>query len=306
MTMAIGICAILVSYVLLGCSEATPQDPHDRDPTERDDPPIQSAIQSVVTSVSIDGTEGEHRPRPVPEASGGPATSLSGNETVINGGAFFLSVQPEPGSSVESVIVALEGESFGYYEVDLSNTRRMTSGLLASSSSDQRSNLELRGQISQDVESDFSIVVIATDASGVGMPEVHDFGVIEVGTGSVQISLSWDVDSDVDLHVVDPNGNEIFYGHRSVASGGRLDLDSNAGCRIDGIRNENVTWPDGAAPSGTYTVRVNYWSSCDVTATEYAVTIIYGGEQQVFTGTLTGRGNQGGRGSGIVISTFTL
>ena len=56
--------------------------------------------------------------------------------------------------------------------------------------------------------------------------------------------------SDVDLHVVDPRGEEVFYGHPNSASGGRLDLDSNAACDLDHKRNENITWPVGRAPRG--------------------------------------------------------
>jgi hypothetical protein len=67
-----------------------------------------------------------------------------------------------------------------------------------------------------------------------------------------------------------------------------------------------VTWPDGPAPSGTYTVRVDYWSACNAVSTNYVVTInVAGRASQVFQGTLTGPGNHGGAGAGIVVATFT-
>ena len=67
------------------------------------------------------------------------------------------------------------------------------------------------------------------------------FDVLQVGTGDVQATLAWDADSDVDLHVIDPNGEEVYWANTMVSSGGELDLDSNAGCVIDEVRNENIT-----------------------------------------------------------------
>ena len=107
----------------------------------------------------------------------------------------------------------------------------------------------------------------ATGASGlIGPAARHGFDLLEVGTGDVQVTLTWDADSDVDIHVVEPGGDEVFWGDPVSENGGVLDLDSNAGC-IDGVRNENVSWPAGMAPRGTYSVRVNYWDSCGVTET---------------------------------------
>jgi uncharacterized protein YfaP (DUF2135 family) len=127
-----------------------------------------------------------------------------------------------------------------------------------------------------------------------------------VGTGSIQVNVSWDVDSDVDLHVVDPSGEEIYYGHTASASGGSLDLDSNAGCSLDHKRSENITWPANSAPRGTYIVRVDYWSSCGVSATNYTVTAQVAGQPvRVQSGTFTGDGDGGSRGSGTTIWTFT-
>ena len=51
----------------------------------------------------------------------------------------------------------------------------------------------------------------------IGPRACHDLEVVQVGTGDVQISLSWDVDSDVDLHVVDPNGDEIYWNQKTVS-----------------------------------------------------------------------------------------
>jgi hypothetical protein len=128
--------------------------------------------------------------------------------------------------------------------------------------------------------------------------------VTEVGTGDVQVTLSWNADSDTDLHVVAPGNDEIYYARRESPSGGQLDLDSNAGCQIDGVRNENITWPLGRAPRGQYIVRVDYWSSCNVGRTDYTVRVNNSGSVQVVSGSFTGGGDRGGAGSGETVATF--
>ena len=87
-------------------------------------------------------------------------------------------------------------------------------------------------------------------------------------------------------------------------AGVSLTLDSNAACNTDDVRNENITWPVGRAPRGTYTVRVDYWSSCGVARTNYTVLVNNGGEVEIFSGFFTGTGDNGGLGSGVEITTF--
>ena len=126
-----------------------------------------------------------------------------------------------------------------------------------------------------------------------------------VGTGDVQISVSWNSAADVDLHAIEPNGTEIYYGNLRLSTGGELDLDSNAGCGSDGPRVENIRWPSGRAPLGSYTVRVDHWSNCSASSTSYVVRVINGAASSTFTGTFTGGGDFGGAGSGATITTFT-
>jgi hypothetical protein len=152
---------------------------------------------------------------------------------------------------------------------------------------------------------EFELLFAVADASGVVGPFTRlSTNVTQVGTGDVQVTLTWDTDADVDLHVVDPRGEEVYYGNASAASGGELDLDSNAGCSVDGIRNENITWPVGRAPRGVYTVRVDYWSNCGAAQTSYTVRVNNGGSVQIFTGSFTGSGDNGGAGSGRFITSF--
>jgi hypothetical protein len=110
-----------------------------------------------------------------------------------------------------------------------------------------------------------------------------------VGTGQVQVNVTWDKAVDVDLHVLDPSGEELYYDNKLSASGGALDLDANAGCDITEAWAENVTWATGTAPSGTYKVLIDYWSACSITDTvSYVVTVNVAGQTpRTFARTLT-------------------
>lgn len=84
-----------------------------------------------------------------------------------------------------------------------------------------------------------------------------------LGTGVIQNTLRWSTTDDLDLEVIDPSGQRVFFQNKKVASGGELDVDSNAGCQ-DTITNpvENIFWPSTGAPPGNYVVRVNLYQRC--------------------------------------------
>jgi len=71
-----------------------------------------------------------------------------------------------------------------------------------------------------------------------------------LGEGDVQVTLLWGGTADLDLHVRDPNNEEIYFGQRTSSSGGSIDHDDTAGTAATHV--ENVFWPAGAAPSGNY------------------------------------------------------
>lgn len=68
-------------------------------------------------------------------------------------------------------------------------------------------------------------------------------------------TLVWETDAnDVDLHVVDPNGEECYYSHKANVSGLELYEDITQGFGPEVARGENL-------PAGKYYVGVNYFSS---------------------------------------------
>jgi hypothetical protein len=82
-------------------------------------------------------------------------------------------------------------------------------------------------------------------------------------TGSVQFSLIWDNYNDLDLHVVCPSGERIWFQNRRSKSQGELDVDMNAGGRMSLEPVENIFWPTGRAPRGVYKVYVDYYARHD-------------------------------------------
>jgi hypothetical protein len=60
-------------------------------------------------------------------------------------------------------------------------------------------------------------------------------------SGDLCCRLSWFNFDDLDFHMVEPHGEEIFFGHkRSVVTGGMLDVDMNAGAGVTREPVENI------------------------------------------------------------------
>lgn len=73
--------------------------------------------------------------------------------------------------------------------------------------------------------------------------------------GKLKITLLWDFPGDLDLHVKEPNGTEIFYRNKKdSATGGQLDVDNTAGGNGSA---ENIYWEN--PPKGEYVVSVVYY-----------------------------------------------
>ena len=109
-------------------------------------------------------------------------------------------------------------------------------------------------------------------------------GEISGGKGDVKVTLTWNNKVDLDLHIIDPNGERIYYAHPYSASGGLLDFDN-----VTGYGPENIYWPAGKAPNGTYFVYVHFYGhAVDITNTSsYTIKINAFGSSQTFNGTVS-------------------
>jgi len=109
----------------------------------------------------------------------------------------------------------------------------------------------------------------------------------------LQVILTWQSTADLDLHVLEPNGTEIYYGNTVSSDGGTYGIDANGGCsNTTTSPAETVTWQT-TPPSGTYTERVEYYEPCPGTG---------GSGPQNFTVTLKSGGNVVGQQNGTVNS----
>ena len=77
--------------------------------------------------------------------------------------------------------------------------------------------------------------------------------------GELRVSLSWFNYDDLDLHVVEPHGEEIMFNHKtSNRSGGQLDIDMNAGAGLSRNAVENVIWTNKSKMlEGRYEIKIH-------------------------------------------------
>jgi hypothetical protein len=250
------------------------------------------SISALVSSVTVDGEPANvaiERGAP-PAETAAPVIDATLPAAAINGGSFEIAV-----SSVEqfSEIVVGMPNVPDYFRVTLTSPRTSAKIVVTLDPGTPGGPLEM-------------FVAGGKNPTEYGPYVTRLLSVMRVGSGDVQVSVAWNTTADLDLHVVDPSGEEVYWGAREAASGGELDLDSNAACGTDQPRNENTVWPVGGAPTGTYTVRLDHWDACDAERTDYVVTIwVKGRDAQVFSGSFTGPGEHGGAGDGIEIATFT-
>ena len=265
---------------------------------------IYSCQKNIVIDKYFSVQNGEYIAKKFPAQSDFDLTinDIDGNGYVIRGGATSISILPS--SEANYVLVGVKGKT-GYFRVPTTIT-------------DTDNNINIYLIISQDLEDkEFTILVaLSNDGSTVGeIKEIH-VNTITIGTGKLQVSLNWDQENDIDLHLIEPDGEEIYYGCDKSSNGGKLDLDSNPDCDIDGVNNENIFYDDEATiEEGEYIVRVDMYANCSVTTnTKYSVVVRYEGNiistiegDNPFSGEFSPtEEDAGSAGSGVTIMKFNI
>jgi hypothetical protein len=179
------------------------------------------------------------------------------------------------------------------------------------------------------------LIIRGVDAQGtIGPSQKYTMTVASTApAGQLVISLVWDTESDLDLHVLVPNPNdpttpiEIYNKNpvglpphvagtpaltgddlkNAVAAAGKLDFDSNANCVIDGRRQENVVFAM-TPPSGTYSVLVDAASLCGQVDAQWQVTAsdMYGDALAFAQWEATDSDTRGNHGAGAGRLAFTF
>lgn len=120
----------------------------------------------------------------------------------------------------------------------------------------------------------------------------------------IRASLIWNNRNDLDLHIVPPSGEEIYYGHKKSTCQGWLDVDMN----VQGETTkpvENIRWARGKAQRGRYKVYVQNFAFkfSDAGPTPYRVELEVNGDIRHFDGVISARGETG-RSSDQVVFEF--
>jgi uncharacterized protein YfaP (DUF2135 family) len=137
-----------------------------------------------------------------------------------------------------------------------------------------------------------TIVVVATDeATGLAGADSAVITVTGAAGEDLRFTMTWNTNTtDVDLHVRVPGGNgipdttdgdTIYFTNRTV-NGGTLDVDDT-----DGFGPENIVFPVGVAPIGTYAFAAHYWRGAPTPTSVTVSVFVDGFLRGSFTRTLT-------------------
>jgi subtilisin family serine protease len=108
-------------------------------------------------------------------------------------------------------------------------------------------------------------------------------------TGDVQILLDWNNYNDLDLICIDPTGEKVYFKNRNVSSGGKLEIDMNVEYPDSKTPIENIFWPTGNAPSGTYNIYLSYFKKHepDKNETPYTIKVKNNGKEEKYIGKIS-------------------
>lgn len=94
--------------------------------------------------------------------------------------------------------------------------------------------------------------IIAVKSRSLDLSAINT-GIIKPLPVDLRIVIDWNKDeTDVDLHIVEPGGEECYYGHRQSKNGGRLSEDFTQGYGPEEYQVKQ-------AVKGRYSIRVNYY-----------------------------------------------
>jgi hypothetical protein len=216
----------------------------------------------------------------LPSDEAGPVVKSLGLSPIVHPGASGRSCSGVLDASGTAVALALDGDP-GYWVVPAGPPDVTAPGFPTFTAS-----VSFSPAIGAGSHTFFARAVDSAGRFGASFTRPVDVTVTARPAGRLVISLTWGNDADLDLHVVDPTGAEIW--KRNINSyqapppgsspeppgtphpGGILDFDSNAQCVPDGRFAENVVYAD-KPPSGHYVARVDTYSLCGVAGAQWRV-----------------------------------
>lgn len=102
--------------------------------------------------------------------------------------------------------------------------------------------------------------------------------------GELRVSLAWYNYNDLDLHILEPSGNRIYFGNKISKTGGHLDVDMNAGSGQSREPVENIIFTNkNTMLEGEYQIIVNNYAHRDPTHQGFAVEMEHNGDIYEFS-----------------------
>jgi hypothetical protein len=250
-------------------------------------------------------------------SAGGPAiVSITPPRTEVQAGGRTDRISGLLDPSATAVLLGLDGDK-GYWIVSTG---------AATLAEPDLPTFDAEIGFARDLDGSVHLRLLAVDDAGrVGPEQRVDFEASPVkAQGELVVRLRWDTSADLDVHVVDPLGEEVWAGNinsfkrppigsvptdrQAWMNGGILDIDSNASCVQDSRREENVVWAN-PPPAGSYEVRVATASMCGAAVGHWTLEVFLHDEQLArVDGTALASDTRHGatRGSGVHALSFTV
>lgn len=239
---------------------------------DKEDPKSQSRLEENYFTIE----NGKYVTGNFPEATSDERiTDVEMSDQVMNGAVNFITVTTP--YEVKKFFLGIEGVT-GYIEYNPESSR-----------ASEKHTYVLPLMIAQDYTGDAELVMSAELEDGsITIPSRHHLNYLETRPGALEVKLAFSNEKDIDLHVFTPSGIHIYfntsedgyyfgeYGDEAYPFG--LDIDSNAGCSIDGTNKENIYIPEEYVENGIYRVAVDLYENCDPSIpTSWSITTRYNG-----------------------------
>jgi hypothetical protein len=180
------------------------------------------------------------------------------NGSALSGGSTSITVRSS--KKLKELYLQIEGEE-GYYRWELEPEDEISTNPFI-----YQIVLEFNRNLGEGYEGENPTFIVSgkTINDEIVKPVEEELIVKKVGSGALQVSLSWDKLDDVDLYVFTPSGEKLYFDHTETYDGkGKLDVDANMGCTIDDpiINSENIYF-EKPLEDGDYIVVVHLYQRC--------------------------------------------
>jgi len=306
---ALRLAMVLFTFAfLVACNEDGgffPSLPDPSNPGGETSPPPTVEVSEFVHSAAISSVDGTYVEDTHPVGST-TAPMILGTSTFVQGASLVMEVTVD--STATQLYVGVANANLGYYSFDLNalptiedyvgpavpmghaamEKAAQVNGTppVAAATSAHTYVVEMQPVDSPTVRG-FTVIMSTSDGTNVSATRRHIVAVNGTAAASdkLQVSLNWIHPVDLDLHVMTPSGEEIFFANRTGPAGGELDLDSNPACNIDNINNENITWAGVDPPAGEYIISLDLYAACEVTEDmPWIVTVLVNGQPTTYSG----------------------